>query len=43
VFQFPRHQELLPDELEWMAGCIRKALLARNVNRASPSGQVAPE
>lgn len=28
VFQFPCHQELLPGELEWMAGCIRKALLA---------------
>ena len=29
VFQFPCHQELLPDELDWMTGWIRKALLAR--------------
>lgn len=29
VFQFPCHQELLPDELEWMAGCIRNALVGR--------------
>ena len=30
VFQFPCHQELLPEELEWMAGCIRRALLPQN-------------
>lgn len=26
VFQFPCHQDLMPEELEWMMGCIHKAL-----------------
>jgi perosamine synthetase len=26
VFQFPCHQDLLPEELEWMIGCIRTTL-----------------
>ena len=43
VFQFPCHQELLPEELEWMAGCIRKALLARCYNSATTSGRDAIE
>ncbi len=43
VFQLPCHQELLPNELDWMARCVREALRGQCFKSADTSGHAASE